>query len=501
MRIQHDAAAALGMISIVPHFRPRARQWLRLLTLRLLTLLLLVVRLNDVVAENGAATNDCHVLDAAVTQALNMQIPPEQLAKFGGRRVPSWSASDFDAFLTTLSTCVGRLDDAPTLYAFPAEAEALLKSLRRRVALRDEGLVVPVVHAPRTAIQTGLNERQTSTDQTSRGNPPRSPITVRWRQGIALVANELTALERGEVSPQSAHEMLNTVFQQLENLNYEVIEFAPHSTKVEALGIINPLQDRANHINLRQSERAGTVDVAQASNPNDASPSPAPHPVASPPSSSNPPSSAPPISAQRGNELTSPRAATSTQVDSLSSGANASEAKHNNSLGLIIVTWLLTVVAGCFAGWKKKIVVFRDYNDLALVFFAALVLVIGFILMAGFADGSQSSGIAIVATTACAFLALCGIVVVRTWQDNRSLWAVPLALITKLSLAGLFLVSLAELISPGGKTLLERSRRRSFALGALVLLAPIVHGLVRDKKGIWAPLDVLGAARRGRMGI
>lgn len=178
----------------------------------------------------------------------------------------------------------------------------------------------------------------------------------------------------------------------------------------------------------------------------------------------------------------------------------ASEPPSHDSglLGIVLVTWLAIVVIGVVAGFSEKIVVFRNYNDLALVFCIGVAWTIG--LSALFMVGSRSA--VIFAVVLCvAGIALGLVIVGRTLLDNLSIWAFPLALITKLSLASIFLLNLVTFISPGGKTYADRARARASAFGILLLLTPIVYRLVRDKTGFLAPADVLGSYHRRRLGV
>ena len=158
----------------------------------------------------------------------------------------------------------------------------------------------------------------------------------------------------------------------------------------------------------------------------------------------------------------------------------------------IAISWLAIVVCGIVAGWNQKIVVFRNYDDLAMMFFMlAVPLCIVWI-------GDYGAILAMVF-----FFVLLTWASIRTWQDQspRSVWAFGLALITKLSLGILFVWSLWSLISPGGKTQLARARARASALATLALLTPIVTRLVRDHEGIWSPRNVLTPHQRRRMRI
>lgn len=158
----------------------------------------------------------------------------------------------------------------------------------------------------------------------------------------------------------------------------------------------------------------------------------------------------------------------------------------------IAIAWLTLVICGIVAGWNQKIVVFRNYDDLAMMFFMLAVPLLTVWM------GRYGGIFAIVF-----FISLLLWASIRTWRDQspRSIWAFALALITKLSLGILFVNSLWTVISPGGKTQLARARARASALGMLAILTPIVMRLVRDHEGIWSPRNVLTPYQRRRSGL
>lgn len=96
----------------------------------------------------------------------------------------------------------------------------------------------------------------------------------------------------------------------------------------------------------------------------------------------------------------------------------------------VVFAAVLTVtVIGCTLGLKERAVIFRNYDDLGLVFLAVAPLFIGFITLI------QWILIPAIVTT----IALCIWLTWRTWQDNGSVWKVLFALPTKLVLSVLFI--------------------------------------------------------------
>ena len=167
--------------------------------------------------------------------------------------------------------------------------------------------------------------------------------------------------------------------------------------------------------------------------------------------------------------------------------------------GVALVLWLVVVLVGVVTGWRERITVFRDYDDLALVFFASAGVIAAFLSVVFF--GQAKDWVApVLASTCLVVAAVCGLFILgRTWRDNPSaLWFV-VALVTKLTLGALFLVNLVELIRPSGDTQIKRAKNRASALGFLVILSPIVLHLVRNPAGIWAPPNVQNQYQRGQV--
>lgn len=152
-----------------------------------------------------------------------------------------------------------------------------------------------------------------------------------------------------------------------------------------------------------------------------------------------------------------------------------------------IAVVLAVTIMGCVLGLKERMVIFRNYDDLGLVFLVVAPLCIGFI--------TQIPWILIPAIVIGA--GLCVWLTWRTWQDNGSVWKVLIALPTKLVLSVLFIAFVWELLSPSGKTQMARAKQRGTAAAILAVITPVIYRLVRDKVGVWVPRDVLKNTRRG----
>jgi hypothetical protein len=148
---------------------------------------------------------------------------------------------------------------------------------------------------------------------------------------------------------------------------------------------------------------------------------------------------------------------------------------------------LMICIIGCTLGVKEKIVIFRNYDDLGLVFLAVVPLFIGFITAIGW----------ILIPSVLASATICLWLLVRTWQDNGSVWKVMIALPTKLALSILFIAFVWDLLAPSGRTQGARAKQRGIAAAVLTVLTPILYYLVKDKTGVLAPKQVFQNTRRG----
>lgn len=153
-----------------------------------------------------------------------------------------------------------------------------------------------------------------------------------------------------------------------------------------------------------------------------------------------------------------------------------------------LIAWILIVILGVVLGIKQKITVFRNYNDLGLVFLMGLAPIVLIYLFSFVQTDQQDIGkIFIIAIEAVLFLWI----LIRTLQDNRNPVKTVIALISKLSLSILFIINFLNFIAPEGKTMAKRASVRHVALAFLLVLAPLVFALVKNKEGIFNPQRAL----------
>ena len=191
----------------------------------------------------------------------------------------------------------------------------------------------------------------------------------------------------------------------------------------------------------------------------------------------------------------------SVENDSGKQGAAKTAASPSDDyLGYVLMIWGGLVLLGIILGWNEKIVVFRNYNDLAIVFASGICIYSAFLVAFGFSENSASMAMLSISLVVLSIGLVCYLVI-RTFVDNRSVFGTLLALVTKLTLSILFLFNLLSLLSPSGKTQAQRAKDRASALVWLIVITPIIHRLVREPVGIFCPKNVFNRYQRGRIGV
>lgn len=156
---------------------------------------------------------------------------------------------------------------------------------------------------------------------------------------------------------------------------------------------------------------------------------------------------------------------------------------YNNHLGLILIFYSVVVLAGIILGWKQKIVVFKNYDDLILSICFFVIPVFVFLLNAmGFISSLEGFPFVLFLSVELLLLSL---ILICSWQSNKSFLSFLLAFFTKMPLSIFFSVLLFQIIDPSGKTEFERKTNRNKSIAFLVLLTPVLYKLVRNKEGFW----------------
>lgn len=149
------------------------------------------------------------------------------------------------------------------------------------------------------------------------------------------------------------------------------------------------------------------------------------------------------------------------------------------------VVALLIIGLGTILGTTGQITVFRDRSDIFTTF--SLLVGAGFSLMVLFPMTNrllpifQPVGrVGIVSLVVGAGF----VIVARCWADNGGIFSTLLGVLTKVPFAVLVPVLVLRAAAPTGKKASERAFARAIALGGLILLAPLIVALTRDKTGL-----------------
>ncbi|WP_089603526.1 hypothetical protein [Acinetobacter piscicola] len=153
-----------------------------------------------------------------------------------------------------------------------------------------------------------------------------------------------------------------------------------------------------------------------------------------------------------------------------------------NIYNIVLIAIFSIVILGIFlgAGKNRKIVVFRDYDDLGLTFLIPTSL-FGIIFLFHLFGGNPLYGTVLASTVS--FILFIILVKNSYIDNNRVIWKLFLVLITKLPLAFLWVVNLFSLIKPSGQTARQRRESRATAILILTIITPIIGILVVDKSG------------------
>lgn len=149
---------------------------------------------------------------------------------------------------------------------------------------------------------------------------------------------------------------------------------------------------------------------------------------------------------------------------------------QGDTTSLIIIVFLLPFIIGVVLGCKEKIVVFRDYNDLFIVFLAAILFMP---LLVSFSVIKSP-----IMFLFCIFieLSLALWVIHRTYQDNQgNLISTFLSLYTKIPLSLFFIFNLLSFLEYFSKPNIEQTEGFSFT--PLLFLTPLILKLIKNKSG------------------
>jgi hypothetical protein len=147
-----------------------------------------------------------------------------------------------------------------------------------------------------------------------------------------------------------------------------------------------------------------------------------------------------------------------------------------------LVIFIVITIIGIFLGFKQKITIFRDFNDLGLVFLIELLPIVLMYLSSLIAANQNKI---VITSIIIVEIILFMWIIARTYQDNNNILSTLIALITKTSLSILFILNLMSFSNPTEKTEEKRASVGRFLLALLLLLSSLLIVLVKNKEGIF----------------
>jgi len=147
-----------------------------------------------------------------------------------------------------------------------------------------------------------------------------------------------------------------------------------------------------------------------------------------------------------------------------------------------LVIFIVITIIGIFLGFKQKITIFRDFNDLGLVFLIELLPIVLMYLSSLIAANQNKI---VITSIIIVEIILFMWIIARTYQDNNNILSTLIALITKTSLSILFILNLMSFSNPTEKTEEKRASVGRFLLVLLLLLSSLLIVLVKNKEGVF----------------
>lgn len=156
---------------------------------------------------------------------------------------------------------------------------------------------------------------------------------------------------------------------------------------------------------------------------------------------------------------------------------------------IFLLAYFIMMLITMFKGYgeNRRIIIFRDYNDLGLTFLIPASFILIYVFFTSVGGNLQLGGILAFIVA----LILFSILVKNTYADNRgSLLYAIMAILTKMPLGIIWIINLITMLNPSGNTVSKRRKSRGSALVILALLTPIVTMLVAEKEGsLFNPKD------------
>ena len=141
----------------------------------------------------------------------------------------------------------------------------------------------------------------------------------------------------------------------------------------------------------------------------------------------------------------------------------------------VVVPILGLYAMGVWMGTTGRVVVYRNYYDIMIVGLLVILPVLFGSGMLFFQDHAAEAFEILFPTLVVLEAGVAVAILMRTWNDNRSVWKTLLALYVKLPTGILFFVQLIAVFQSD-----TRKERRQSLLWTLLLL-PLLYALVHDK--------------------
>lgn len=150
--------------------------------------------------------------------------------------------------------------------------------------------------------------------------------------------------------------------------------------------------------------------------------------------------------------------------------------------GIVFTIYAVIVIIGIFLGFgeQRKVIIFRDYDDLGLTF---LIPASFFLILYVFSSFGVSQKFSLIIGGGVALILTFKLLKDTYLDNNSSIKFTFLAFFTKMPLAVIWVLNFINMLNPSGKTARQRSSSRQTSMVILAILTPILAALVVEKEG------------------
>ena len=146
-------------------------------------------------------------------------------------------------------------------------------------------------------------------------------------------------------------------------------------------------------------------------------------------------------------------------------------------VNLLFGAWVIVIIYGFIQSRKGNVIVFIDFDDLALCFGTFVVPII--IAIVGMYLGLQVGGLAVAALV---FVGMLVYLVKQTYYSNgNSIKRTFISILTKVPLGLLWVGMFYQMLVPSGNSRSQRTQSRGRAVFILTFLTPIILMVVNEK--------------------